>query len=59
MVSTIPARACRHRRSRVNPLRKIVAVRAGYRLVAIDGTIEGFNVDGTLDGFFVGASVNF
>ncbi len=38
---------------------KIVAVRAGYRLVAIDGTIEGFHVDGTIDGFFVGASVNF
>jgi len=38
---------------------KIVAVRAGYRLVSIDGTIEGFDVDGTLDGFFVGASVNF
>lgn len=38
---------------------KIVAVRAGYRLVMIDGTIEGFDVDGVLDGFFVGASVNF
>lgn len=38
---------------------KIVAVRAGYRLVSINGTIEGYNVDGTLDGFFVGASVNF
>lgn len=38
---------------------KIVAVRAGYRIVAIDGTLEGYSVDGTLDGFFVGASVNF
>lgn len=38
---------------------KIVAVRAGYRLVSIDGTIEGYSVDGTLDGFFVGASLNF
>jgi len=38
---------------------KIVAVRAGYRLVAIDGTIEGLTVDGTLDGFFIGASLNF
>lgn len=38
---------------------KIVAVRAGYRIVSIDGTIEGYNVDGVLDGFFVGASVNF
>jgi hypothetical protein len=38
---------------------KIVALRAGYRLVSIDGTIEGLGVDGTLDGFFVGASVNF
>jgi len=38
---------------------KIVAVRAGYRLVAIDGTIEGLDVDGVLDGFFVGASLNF
>ncbi|HEX5136887.1 MAG TPA: hypothetical protein VFY93_07950 [Planctomycetota bacterium] len=38
---------------------KILAVRAGYRLVHIDGTIEGYNVDGTLDGFFIGASLNF
>jgi hypothetical protein len=38
---------------------KIVAVRAGYRLVSIDGTIEGYSVDGVLDGFFVGGSVNF
>ncbi len=38
---------------------KIVAVRAGYRLVAIDGTIEGLAVDGVLDGFFIGASLNF
>ncbi len=38
---------------------KIVALRAGYRLVAIDGTIEGYSIDGTLDGFFVGASLNF
>lgn len=38
---------------------KIVALRAGYRLVSIDGTIEGYSVDGLLDGFFVGASVNF
>jgi hypothetical protein len=38
---------------------KIVALRAGYRLVSIDGTIEGYSIDGTLSGFFVGASVNF
>ena len=38
---------------------KIVAVRAGYRMVWIDGTIEGYSVDGLLDGFFVGASLNF
>jgi len=38
---------------------KVIAVRAGYRLVSISGTIEGFHVDATLDGFFVGGSVNF
>ena len=38
---------------------KILAVRAGYRMVYIDGTIEGYDVDLTLDGFFVGASLNF
>lgn len=38
---------------------KIVAVRAGYRLVYFTGTIEGFDIDATLDGFFVGGSLNF
>jgi hypothetical protein len=38
---------------------KILAVRAGYRMVYINGTIEGYDVDMTLDGFFIGGSLNF
>jgi len=38
---------------------KILAVRAGYRMVYINGTIEGYDVDVTLDGFFIGGSLNF
>jgi hypothetical protein len=38
---------------------KIVAVRAGYRYVWFNGTIEGYSLDASLDGFFVGASLNF
>jgi hypothetical protein len=38
---------------------KVVGVRAGYRLVVLDGHSEDFAVDGTLEGFFAGASVQF
>jgi len=38
---------------------KVVAVRAGYRLIVVDGMADGFDFDATLSGFFVGASVQF
>jgi hypothetical protein len=38
---------------------KVVAVRVGYRITSLDGTVDEFDMDGTLDGFFVGAAVNF
>jgi len=38
---------------------KIVAVRAGYRYVALNGSIDDVDIDLTLDGFFIGGSVNF
>jgi len=38
---------------------KVVAVRAGYRYVALNGTIDDVDIDITLDGFFIGGSVNF
>ncbi len=38
---------------------KVVAVRAGYRLIVVDGTADDFDFDATLSGFFVGASVQF
>ncbi len=38
---------------------KIVAVRAGYRVIVVDGRADDFDFDATLSGFFVGASVQF
>lgn len=38
---------------------KVLAVRAGYRVVSFDGTDGDFDINLTLDGFFVGGSVTF
>jgi hypothetical protein len=38
---------------------KVLAVRAGYRIVRFDGGDGDFDIDATLDGFFVGASITF
>jgi hypothetical protein len=38
---------------------KVVAVRAGFRIVTIDGEAEDIDIDARLSGFFVGASVQF
>jgi hypothetical protein len=38
---------------------KVLAVRAGYRFVMLDGTLEDVAIDATLDGFFVGGTLNF
>ena len=38
---------------------KIVAVRAGYRVVFFDGSADDVTLDATLEGFFVGASISF
>jgi hypothetical protein len=38
---------------------KVLAVRAGYRYVLLDGTVDTIDIDATIDGFFVGGTVNF
>lgn len=40
-------------------LAKVVAIRAGYRTVTIDGSFDSFEVDIRLDGFFLGGAINF
>jgi hypothetical protein len=38
---------------------KVLALRAGYRIVRFDGGDGDFDIDTTFDGFFVGASITF
>ncbi|MDH3590364.1 MAG: hypothetical protein OER88_00685 [Planctomycetota bacterium] len=38
---------------------KVIAIRGGYRIVIMDGTVDDFLIDVTLEGPFVGASFQF
>jgi hypothetical protein len=38
---------------------KVASLRAGYRLVAVDGEVDDFTLDATLGGFFIAAGVRF